>query len=750
LLVDTTTMKPVDMLPIPISAHQGDYAALEFSPDGTRLFGLLKGGGLLTWSLVDGQLLFHTLIENFVGPLVPGPYPDTVFLHFLKDKNLDKPYLFRVASGRTCGVLNTKVFRPAGGGRALALGAMAEVSPQTVPTQTQKDLHLYIALKPDHSPFGFEDLAAGKYWRLLYTSRLEGNFDPVKQKQWLATTAERPPAVRADRSGVTTAAPKPPAFPSIPMPPPRAGKPSPPGTVWPFWPAAFGDRTAAVIQSHPEKLGDTMRYDLRWRTFDLESGATDDNSVVTLWHWWQRDSQKRDERMEKIPPPPPVAALTADGRRLALLDPADPACVDVWEKDGKRIVGLNPYGTTDTRWVGWSTAGRLLTLGGGKLTGWNVPSGKAVFEVDGGYTNATQVAPGGGWVVAFTDAHADVLDTATGRCLARLGAGGPVGDWIGGPLLSPDGRLLVRLRHGGLVRPEEKLGTERKLAVHFWELTAPGPGQVREYGSTSWLPRVDFCGPRRLFAGYLREGELSDLDVGAIIARLALPENLQGAWFRTDPFGHMWMTTNKPLPRLPYDPGSWERVAYPTPAGGTGDPLADQVDLARAYRPGSVVRVEADYGNPERSLRAARRLAGMLTYMGYRIGPDGWTLRVTYKVADSKNVLTNGTVLPEIQRTTRLIPPAGVSAPPAETFDRWTAFHGNSKYITKRDVQFGANSEIVTHFDFKGLNPKEAMREEILDWMADASRFPVGLPSTVFVTPKGALRLPVEGKIRVA
>ena len=45
----------------------------------------------------------------------------------------------------------------------------------------------------------------------------------------------------------------------------------------------------------------------------------------------------------------------------------------------------------------WSGGGRLLTLGGGRLTAWDAEQAKAVYELDGKYAPPIVAVRGDGW-----------------------------------------------------------------------------------------------------------------------------------------------------------------------------------------------------------------------------------------------------------------------------------------------------------------------------------------------------------------
>src|SRR5205085_9710108 len=113
---------------------------------------------------------------------------------------------------------------------------------------------------------------------------------------------------------------------------------------------------------------------------------------------------------------------------------------------GARLLSFVPYdATVPVQWVGWSGGGRLLTLGGGKLTGWEVPAGKAAFEVAGGYRLPARTVRGGGWLAVAAAAHVDLVDAETGRCLGRCSLAEAEHDPTrpADVALATDGRMLV-------------------------------------------------------------------------------------------------------------------------------------------------------------------------------------------------------------------------------------------------------------------------------------------------------------------
>src|SRR5262249_5446870 len=93
--------------------------------------------------------------------------------------------------------------------------------------------------------------------------------------------------------------------------------------------------------------------------------------------------------------------------------------------------------------VSWSADGKLLTLGDGKLTGWDPKTGRALFEVAGNYRLPVETPRGRAWLAVSSGDHIDLLDSATGRCLARIPTGEMPDDPYQSLAISPDAMVLA-------------------------------------------------------------------------------------------------------------------------------------------------------------------------------------------------------------------------------------------------------------------------------------------------------------------
>src|SRR5262249_45175937 len=160
------------------------------------------------------------------------------------------------------------------------------------------------------------------------------------------------------------------------------------------------------------------RYEQLWHRLDRNTGKRE-GAPTTLW---AAGRLAPGDPPNTRPSLPTLGALSADGQQLAARDPLETDRVDVWKSGGEPVAGLRPYGAgKNMDGIGFSASGKLLTLGSGTLTAWELPGLKAVYEVAGEYRDVARLAPGRGWVaVASGNTRVDLLDTETGKCLGRI------------------------------------------------------------------------------------------------------------------------------------------------------------------------------------------------------------------------------------------------------------------------------------------------------------------------------------------
>jgi hypothetical protein len=577
-------------------------------------------------------------------------------------------------------------------------------------------------------PFGTEDVRA-------------------KAKDDYEAVAARPPVAAADRAGITAIAPAPPPQWAVP----RAQSSSPVGTEFPAWPAAFSDSQAAVIRFGSESKP-IYRLPVSWERLDLASGKL--LGTVKLWPWSASFDSEAHAYWSRYSEVGLRAALTADGKRLALRDPVDPTRVDVWEEDGRRLVGIRPYDAKAIEWLGFAADGNLLTLGSGKLTSWKIPEAKAVYEVDGGYAGAAQMAPGRTWLAATTGGKVDCLDSATGKCLGRI-EDQPYTDGPGHTMsISPDGRYLVRV---GIGQAKTHGGNDIGVftVARVWDTTTGKPLSSIRIAGTS-LRGVFWFSPHQ----FLANDQLVDVNATAALCGYHFPNNFP--W----PEGHERvqvynglkdadLTRATPQGRIFVQTKSgWK--ANPIPTAGPDSVLSG--DPEYAYHPGIPLRIEVKSKVKEAGQKLADNMAEIMRDRGATIGPGGWVLRLTYTVTESKDKSVEfkgalaGMKMPEMNYTWSLVAPDGSTAWSKANSMKW-GFMG-SKYAGRTKAggpYFGPNMPSIreTELDFKGRDPRAAIEEELHEQLAGiATAFPPDVPRAVVKGSDGLVPLPLAAEYR--
>lgn len=528
-------------LPLPYMIDWLDHHGMSFRADGAELIAVICKGSaydpsrgirsrsdvsLRSWRMDDGSPRVDQSLadpELCDAPLA-GPFPNSVLIpqkvqQGQRPSDLWPKHTFHfgavvdAGSGASVLPLEYRALRWAGKKQLLVFGRLKfaphlPLPPVEVARRNKKE---YVDEATD--PTGAKKLREWIEWGGLYVVPFDETVLRKQSGAALAGFADRPEVIAADRSGVKASKPEPAAW-AVPAATPTPLEPAPLTAVLPDWPAAFADAQAAILK-HTHQSKPTYRIEFAWDRYDLRTGAKVGDSIP-LWPWITKKGF-----VDRLLPT--VAALTKDGSQLAVSDPDDAKRVDVWNTESKRLMGLVPYADAPIDSLAWSAEGRLLTLGAGKVTAWDVPAGKAVFEVDGGYVGPLQMAPGRGWLAASTPEHVDILDASTGRCLGRCQAPDiPAWAWHAPALLSPDGKTLVRVRNGGWFDPLNK-GNGARCALQLWDMATGATSEI-PYGMAP-AKLLQWNGSRRLLAGNRANNRdlLIDLDAHATIAELAAP-----------------------------------------------------------------------------------------------------------------------------------------------------------------------------------------------------------------------------------
>jgi hypothetical protein len=348
---------------------------LTFSTDGGELHALVQAGQgwLVTWSMATGLAISQTDLDNkgFHGPPLSGPEPGTVivpswqFDAAIVDKTLREPaglpyYTAAVVDTRNGAVLAPLALLPLrrSGDGVFALNAVKFAPPLPLPP----------------SLAGQKTLSADQKLRLadarvLYVASLDR--EAIRRQQAAQPhDAARPPARPGNRTGLAAGKPAPPSAWSRPPAPPEPVA----GLVGAFHvpnsPPLFGDAVVGFVSSYRRlndgKLIESLRpkaqtgngeaakqldaaykfpSGVHWHRYDLRTGKPA-GPVVELWTW---ATSPLTGAVYDFGTAPAAAAMTRDGSRLALRDPADAARVDVWDSSGRassawsRTTGVRRY-----------------------------------------------------------------------------------------------------------------------------------------------------------------------------------------------------------------------------------------------------------------------------------------------------------------------------------------------------------------------------------------------------------------------
>jgi hypothetical protein len=430
-----------------VLGEPGEHLGINFNPDGTELYSVhsrLRG-----WSLASGQLLFSAPVtQPLVGLPVKGPEPGTMIVGGT---------VVETQAGLAIYYLDFTAVRWVGPDSLLAYGKLASAPYLTAPAE--KPL-------PEKNATSRREIVQQRLNSLqnansnaVYTTPLDRAKYRAKADPILAAVAPRPVVPVGDRSGVKSLKAEPPTTWTAP-PPAHVPEPSAVKPALPSWPTTMSADHAAMITFDFMQVP-RWQYAVNWHRYDLRAGKKV-GDPIELWPW----AEMTDRHVTMIEQfSTPLAALTDDGGLLALRDPGDSARLNVWDGSGKRLGGLIPYGRgVAADWLGWSADGRLLTLGAGRLTGWDWKAARAIWEVEGGYITPVAQAPGRAWLAAPAGDAVDLLDASSGRCLARCKA--PPGAEYLALAVSLNGAALAA------ARPEKRpVAQAGAYTADIWDLT---------------------------------------------------------------------------------------------------------------------------------------------------------------------------------------------------------------------------------------------------------------------------------------
>ncbi|HEY1861966.1 MAG TPA: hypothetical protein VGG61_16510 [Gemmataceae bacterium] len=497
-----------------------------------------------------------------------------------------------------------------------------------------------------------------------------------------------------------------------------------PGDVF-FSAAQAGQAAVLALRRHDTPHS---RLASTWSRVDLRTGKRLGEGIE-LWPWF---NGAEDATLNPPPTGWALAALSADGSQLALRDPASRGRLDVWDSSGARLLSLTPYDPASAlEWLGWSADGRLLTIGEGRLTAWDIPDGRAVYEIFiSGSNLAAVLSPGRTWIAVATKGGVYLFDTAAGRCLGHLETGDPAAEgWIA-LAIAPDGQRLCGIirrrpppfapsgiggwmtRWNGKERAGELVWSSL-YDIYTWDLQSgklTGSFPVwTDVASPQWNP-LHWCGPNHILIG---GRNLVDLEHRVLLraylaSRAIVPES---------PDGRLWYLSAATQPGAKVAP----LRAYRSPS-----PLADAKVV---FHPGTPVVVAAECGNPDRDKLAVTALRSLLDHEGYKDGPGAWTMRLKAEPFDTRERLpqepADAPTLPAILITIRLITPNGTEAG-SEAYSAVFPRKRSKYYVRPR----AGESDTVEKYNFGGKDRNQAILEEIWEQLATPgawARWPRGV-----------------------
>jgi hypothetical protein len=548
---------------------------------------------------------------------------------------------------------------------------------------------------------------------------------------------ERPEAVAPDTKGarLVSAAGAPWAVPVAPAPGPLAlpfqsvNCPDPHNELlYPRADAASWSVIVGKLEDRPR-----YRYALAWKKIDLQTGNF--GPAIPLWPCAVAPGQ--------VPAGFGFSTLkvdqTAANDKLALRDPKNPGRIDVWDDTGKRRTGFYPRESkAEVTWLAWANGDRLLTLADGTLTGWDGPNARAIFQADGKYTVAF-LSPARKWVAAANNQHLDLFDPEDGKPLGRLALPGE-GDW---PALgaSADGVRLLAARtvRGG----NSRVQLPGMIEYAVWDLRNGALLRTdKAFGNYSPHPGAILheLSERQFLVG----NTVLDLDCKATVATLLLPT--EPAAFPLAMHGNrLW------FPVVPRGTGNAfnnvkQMLSKEIPGDLVNFPKITPADVV--FRPGTTVKVSTELGNRSRNTKARELFEKSLRDGGYILGDGGWTLEVTGKAgAGSQRLTATGgrtIAVPSVSGSVRLVAPDGSAVTAG-------GFHGSfgqrrSKYfVSSENVGLGGS---ITHYNFGGRDPGEAMADEAWEDAMQALPMGLGYPRILAKIGGKLTPLPVEVKVK--
>src|SRR5262249_50344374 len=227
---------------------------------------------------------------------------------------------------------------------------------------------------------------------------------------------------------------------------------------------------------------------------------------------------------------------------------------------------------------------------------WEIPSGKAIYEIDGGYAAPVDVSRGEGWLAISAETHIDLIDPVKGTCLGRCAV--EVAGSVVDASISPDEARVAavylpgsaaadRLRAGQVNQTSDDIG-DATLVV--WDLQSGSaektPLRLSKFALLHW------GGPEHLVVCD-HSTSVYDLRAGLQVMNYGFGGSWpsEGLPLRRSPDGRLWAAVESG-----YQKWGWCSMNVPDSKGPT-EGLFVRDDREFFAAPNESVQVEVDAGS---------------------------------------------------------------------------------------------------------------------------------------------------------
>ncbi len=367
-----------------------------------------------------------------------------------------------------------------------------------------------------------------------------------------------------------------------------------------------------------DKTTPFIHKSLRWDNFSLATGKhlpAIDLGIA------KEAAQRKGKLGRPVAAAGVVAGLSPSGKRLAIRALADPKRIDVWSDDGKVLVAFLPSLNGEVvDAIDFTDEDKLLTLAGGKLALWELPTCKAIYETATSYRGVPSFSPGKRWLALFQSNGFDILDTATGETHGLLPTGVASSETeLPVAAFSADGKKIAAVVPTPFKTNVFVCDVEKGVTAEAFEISAP-------------TGRLQWCGPSHLLYG----SQLIDLD-------LKLPLwNYTGAALTAGGAldGRFWYVRTGTTPA---GPGILASTVLPDPVAAQASATIRLPTTQMILGPQTAISLQINAagpsGDPELIKTATKQLTGYLEQRGFVVR-DGapLTLAIGATVQDTGEI----------------------------------------------------------------------------------------------------------------